>query len=135
MRFVPFTLAHLAEFEPNRFCKLDQIENTFTNPECEKYTMLTEAGKPLAMVFFKQTEEGVYAGYFLISVDFSAKDCVPLRDFVQQLIEQRGGVKKVWTASRQAPELANWHKFLGLHLDGTMQINGATYDVWSMTWE
>lgn len=134
MSFVPFAPEHLAGFEPNRFCKIDQVQNTFLNPECENHTMLDDNGKPLAFVCFKQTAPDEYAGFFFVSVDFAVGDCKELHHFVQQLIAQRGA-KRVWTASRQEPELVHWHEFMGLAREGTIVVNGKTCDVWSMTWE
>lgn len=134
MSFVPFALEHLKGFEPNKYCKSEAFENTLGNPACEKYTMLDEAEKPVAFVFFVENAPTEFLGYFMIAAHFDRKHCVPLRDFVKHLVKQRGRVTKVWTVSRQLPELESWHRFLGLQQDGTMVLNNATYDVWSMAW-
>lgn len=133
MRLVPFEQAHYDALVPNRYCKSESVILSLGEEDVGKFTMLS-GDKPLAIIIFRQTSPDEYGAFLLISVDFTAKDCVKLRDFVQMLVEERGA-KRVWTASQQVPELASWHKFLGMECTGVIHIEDEPYDVWSMTWE
>lgn len=135
LKLVPFQHAHLENFKGNKFGKDIQALLSVGNPECHKHTVLGHDDEPTALIFYKETEPDVFGAFFLISVEFKARDCPQLRDFVQQLIAERGNVRRVWTASRPLPELASWHEFLGLTREGTTELEGETYDVWSATWE
>ena len=134
MELIPFEHTHLDKITPNAFGKNPRALQSISNPDCDKYTMVTANGDPLALIFFCETEPGVYAGFFVVSTEFRASHCVKLRYFVQKLVEEHNA-KKVWTASKQLPELRHWHEFLGLHKTGEVEVEGETYDVWSMTWE
>lgn len=134
LSLTPFEHAHLTDFVPNRYAKGMEALTSIDNPECHKWSVLGPNHKPLAFIFYRETEPGEYGAFFLISDDFKVKHCAALRNFVKMLIRQHDA-QEVWTASRQDPRLARWHRFMGLEKDGIMEINGETSDVWRMIWE
>jgi hypothetical protein len=134
LKLIPFQHSHLTDFTPNEHAKGVENFNTLGNPECHKWTVLAENGKPLAFIFYREMNPGEFAAFFSISTDFQWPHCRSLRNFVKLLVEQHGA-QEVWTASRQGPELEKWHRFMGLHKDGTMEIEGETLDVWRLIWE
>ena len=120
-------------FEENEFCKQDGEITVFDDPTCHKYTMFQDE-KAIALICFKETAPRDFAGFFVVSTDFSKGDCRALRRFVNNTAK-RYNAKRVWTASRQQEKLRRWHEFFGMMKEGIIKLEGIVCDVWSMKWE
>lgn len=134
MELIQFDHSHIAKLEPNRYSKSATGALALDNPQCKKRTLIDEHGEPLAVIVYRETAPQEFGAFFIVSKRFNLSHCLTLRSFVQLLVAEENATH-VWTASRQEPELEHWHKFLGLHKDGQLDVQGETYDVWRAIWD
>lgn len=128
-----FHIKDLEGFKPNEFSDPESVMFIFEGEDFYKETYIVK-GVVKAIICFKPNGNDDWAGFFLVSEDFSARDGVVLKQHVMKKVGEYKP-KRVWTASQQDCMLETWHKFLGMVKEGTQEIEGKICNIWSLTWE
>lgn len=106
----------------------------FTEEMQFKYTMW-EKGFVKAIIYFHHNGGGDWAGFFLISKMFTARNGVAIKKFIKKTVENFNPVK-LWTISLDCPAIEKWHKFLSLKReDDFVMVGEQKYYTWSMLWD
>ncbi len=128
-----FHMDDLTIFKPNKFSDPEDVMFIFEGEDFYKETMIVN-GVIKAILCFKLNGNDDWAGFFMISECFNARDGVRVKKWFNNKIREYKP-KKVWTASQKDCVLETWHRFLGMVKEKTQDINGKECNIWSVTWE
>lgn len=121
----------LETFEPNEFSDISDIPYVFDDEDFWKYT-LTDDGRVLAVICFKENMPGDWASFLLISRYFKFKNAPELKAFMLHCIKKLNP-RRVWTASRDCSIINRWQKYLGMTKESDTMVNGRKLNIWSFT--
>lgn len=127
-----FHMDDLKIFKPNEFSDPADVMFIFEGENFYKETMVVN-GVIKAILCFTPNGNDDWAGFFMISECFTARDGVRVKKWFDKKIKQYKP-KRVWTASQQDCVLETWHKFLGMVKERTQIINDKECNIWSVTW-
>lgn len=128
-----FNINDLEYFTPNEVSDPSNIIHILEDDSVSKVT-LWKGGSVRAIACFQQMEKMDWAGFFLISKDFTARDGIRLRKHMYDWVDKYN-VKRVWTATSRESCDDRWHRFMGMDIEKPIEIEGSECDIWSMTFE
>jgi hypothetical protein len=129
-----FQESDLKNFTPNEHSGIDEVLPIFTSPIYHKFSLI-EGDITKAIIYFHHTGGDDWAGFFLISKDFSARNGIQIRNFIKQTTDKYKP-KRLWTVSLDCPMINKWHKFLRLKEEKSdIILNGKKYIMWSCLWD
>jgi len=127
-----FHMKDLDSFVPNKFSDPEDVSFVFEGEAFYRETMIVN-NVVKAIFCFRPNGNDDWAGFFLISEDFTARDGVALKQHIAKKVKYYKP-KRVWTASQQDCVLETWHKFLGMIKEGTKEVDGKICNIWSITY-
>jgi hypothetical protein len=118
-------------FEPNEFSSIAKLYRIIGRRTFQKYSLVRD-NVVKAIIFFVEVEPDDWAGFFLISKDFTAQDGEDIRQFIINTVEQYQA-KRLWTVSLDHKLINRWHRFLGLKIEEKdIELCGKKYIRWSL---
>lgn len=128
-----FQRGDLERFVPNVVSSPHDILPSFEDDAYYIFSQIKEE-EVKAIVFYRDTGEGVWAGFMLIAQGATAKESIELREHIEYMgLEHHIAV--LWTLSEVGSASEKWHRFIGLELWEITEAEGKPYNMWGKTWD
>lgn len=127
-----FRMQDLAAFRPNAHSHPQDVLDDLQNPAWWNFSLL-EGERVQAIICFFHQGGGEWAGFFLIGEGFNAANCKELKRFYSEMVKEHRPTR-LWTLSRDEVTIDRWHRFLGMHRESSMMLEGEHFTIWQQRW-
>lgn len=116
----------------NHFSSIALEHEVFMSDRCTKHT-LEENGEVKAIICWWEQSPRHYCAFIVMVEKLEMRHLIHLKKFLIESMKKYQAT--VCTYSHDCDILNRWHAFIGMALEGVVELNGQKFNVWVMRWD